>query len=32
MKLFLMGSGGEIQHTGIQALLAYLEPLVEPNS
>lgn len=32
MTLFLMGSGGEIQHTGIQALLAYLQPLVEPNS
>jgi hypothetical protein len=32
MKLFLMGSGGEIQHTGIHALLGYLQPLVEPNS
>jgi hypothetical protein len=26
IKLFLMGSGGEVQHTGIAALLAALEP------
>jgi hypothetical protein len=28
----LMGSGGQVQHDGIRALLAYLQPLVEPNS
>lgn len=32
MRLLLMGSGGQIQHAGIAALLAYLEPLVEPSS
>jgi hypothetical protein len=32
MRLLLMGSGGQIQHDGIRALLAYLQPLVEPNS
>ena len=29
MRMSLMGSGGEVQHAGIRALLAYLEPLVE---
>jgi hypothetical protein len=32
MRLLLMGAGGRIQHDGIRALLAYLQPLVEPNS
>lgn len=32
MRLMLMGAGGQVQHDGIQALLAYLQPLVEPNS
>jgi hypothetical protein len=29
LRLMLMGSGGEIQHDGITALLAYLEPFGE---
>lgn len=32
LRLMLMGAGGQVQHDGIQALLAYLQPLVEPNS
>jgi hypothetical protein len=27
LRLMLMGSGGQIQHDGIHALLAYLEPI-----
>ena len=29
VRLLLMGSGGQVQHDGIAALIAYLEPLVE---
>ena len=31
LRLMLMGSGGQVQHDGIAALLAYLEPLVEAS-
>jgi hypothetical protein len=31
LKLMMMGSGGQVQHEGIAALLAYLEPLVEAS-
>lgn len=27
LKLIMMGSGGQVQHDGLTALLAYLEPL-----
>jgi hypothetical protein len=27
LKLLMMGSGGQVQHDGIAALLEYLEPL-----
>jgi hypothetical protein len=32
LRLMLMGSGGQVQHDGIAALLAYLQPLLEPSS
>jgi len=32
LRFSLMGSGGQVQHDGIAALLTYLEPLLEPNS
>ena len=31
LRWMLMGSGGEVQHDGIRALMAYLEPLVEAS-
>ncbi|MEO8263702.1 MAG: hypothetical protein ABI566_14130 [Pseudolysinimonas sp.] len=31
LRLMLMGSGGQIQHDGIAALLSYLEPLLEAS-
>jgi hypothetical protein len=32
LRLMLVGSGGQVQHDGIAALLAYLKPLVEGSA